>query len=229
MLNSPSDSSNWSMEISPLSSHGYMMYGMEPPNHRLFGKELPKSQLDIHQQIIHIIQTCLILVTATNQKKLLPPLHLPQMQKPPQLKPLQPPLPLLCLKSQILRPILNYPRLSKLTSKRMEVSLTLLKLISIIGCGIKLIPTLVLFQESRRMMLQSQISIGKGKIRQRNLQDQLKCQVCQQSFLPYPNREAISIIPLISREHGELSKMIQLMLTCMMIRLSTLSNQELSS
>jgi hypothetical protein len=126
--------------------------------------------------------------------------------------------------------ILNYPKLSQLSSKRTEIKerVILLKLTSTNGFGIKLIQLLVHFQELKLTPPQRLTNIGRGQLKLKQLQPKHQPQV--QASLPnssdYLKLEEISmLIPITVLNSGT----IQTMLTCMIVRLSTPPNQEASN
>ena len=130
----------------------------------------------------------------------------------------------------ILNLILNYPKLSQLSSKRMEIKerVILLKLTSTNGFGIKLIQLLVHFQELKLTPPQRLTNIGRGqlKLKQLQLKHQAQVQASLPNSLDYLKLEAIlMLIPITVLNSGT----IQTMLICMIVRLSTPPNQEASN
>jgi hypothetical protein len=199
-------------------------------------------QLETNLLTINSTQIWLTLVHQTNQKPLsqLPTLlHLPQMPKKLlslilQLLQLLQLLALLSLNNLklILNLILNYPKLSQLSSKRTEIKerVILLKLTSTNGFGIKLIQLLVHFQELKLTPPQRLTNIGRGQLKLKQLQHKHQPQPQVQASLKnssdYLKLEEISmLIPITVLNSGT----IQTMLTCMIVRLSTPPNQEASN
>jgi len=124
--------------------------------------------------------------------------------------------------------ILNYPKLSQLSSKRTEIKerVILLKLTSTNGFGIKLIQLSVHFQELKLTLLQRLTNIGRGQLKLKQLQPKHQAQASLPNSSDYLKLEAIlMLIPITVLNSGT----IQTMLTCMIVRLSTPPNQEASS
>jgi hypothetical protein len=195
-------------------------------------------QLETNLLTINSTQIWLTLVHQTNQKPLsqLPTLlHLPQMPKKLlslilQLLQLLQLLALLSLNNLklILNLILNYPKLSQLSSKRTEIKerVILLKLTSTNGFGIKLIQLLVHSQELKLTPPQRLTNIGRGQLKLKQLQPKHQVQASLPNFSDYLKLEVIlMLIPITVLNSGT----IQTMLTCMIVRLSTPPNQEASN
>jgi hypothetical protein len=124
--------------------------------------------------------------------------------------------------------ILNYPKLSQLSSKRTEIKerVILLKLTSTNGFGIKLIQLLVHSQELKLTPPQRLTNIGRGQLKLKQLQPKHQVQASLPNSSDYLKLEVIlMLIPITVLNSGT----IQTMLTCMIVRLSTPPNQEASN